>query len=206
MKEQMVNGKQYVVNSKGELIPAEGVKPIDALRDQTVEKIFDRLQDLRRRMEDAKFEAMADINEFVAIAGNEYGIKVGSIKGNLTLTSFDGNKRIMLAVGDSIDFTEGIHLAKQLIDEYLTDITKDSGADLRVLVGRAFRVKQGKLDVKRILELRNYEISDPRWKKAMDVIGDSIKISSSKQYFRLHTRSSADKPFSMFDLDFSTIN
>lgn len=205
MKTQTIDGKTYAVNGKNELVPIEGIKPIDQLRDQVIEKIEDRLMDLKQKMENAKAEAMSDINEFVNIAGEQYGVEIGGAKGNLSLTSFDGSTQIVLAMSDSLDFTEGIHVAKQLIDEYLTDLTKDSASDLRVLVSKAFKVKQGKLDVKRILELRSYNITDPRWKKAMDIISDSTKVVSSKQCFRLRKRQSADSSYALVNLDFSTI-
>lgn len=205
MKTQTIDGKTYAVNGKNELVPIEGIKPLDQLRDQTIEKIEDRLVELQQKMEDAKAEAMADINEFVHIAGEQYGVEIGGAKGNLSLTSFDGSTQIVLAMSDSLDFTEGIHVAKQLIDDYLTDLTKDSASDLRVLVSKAFKVKQGKLDVKRILELRSYNITDPRWKKAMDIISDSTKVVSSKQCFRLRKRKDADSSYALVNLDFSTI-
>ncbi|AEC02061.1 DUF3164 family protein [Parasphaerochaeta coccoides] len=205
MKTQVSDGKTYAVNAKNELVPIEAIKEIDQLRDQVIEKIEDRLIELQQKMENAKAEAMADINEFVRIAGEQHGVNIGGAKGNLSLTSFDGSTQILLAMSDSLDFTEGIHVAKQLIDEYLTDITKDAAADLRILVSKAFRVKQGKLDVKRILELRSYNIEDPRWKKAMDIISDSTKVISSKQCFRLRKRKDSDSSYALVNLDFSTI-
>lgn len=202
-EQKRIEGRTFYIDSKGGMIPEEAIRPIDLLRDQLVEGVLDRVMDMRRKMEDTKAECMADIETFINIAAEQYGVKLGGEKGNTTLTSFDGKARIVLAFSEALDLTEGVHAAKQLIDDYLTDLTKDSSSDLRTLVTNAFRVKQGKMDVKRILELRSYNITDERWKKAMDIISDSIRVASSKRCFRVHTRKG--DAFQQMNLDFSTI-
>ena len=103
---------------------------------------------------------------------------------------------------DSITFNEQIQVAKQLIDEYLDDLTKDSNPELRTIVSAAFRLRQGRIDVKSVLRLREYNISDERWRKAMDVIDDAKQIISTKKCLRLYIRNklSGDMEFQPFDL------
>jgi hypothetical protein len=73
------------------------------------------------------------------------------------------------------------------------------------MVDEAFRLDQsGNMDVKRILGLRRLNISDGRWVKAMDIISDSLKVHSSKQYFRVHERDNSGG-YRMVDLDIGTI-
>lgn len=201
---KMIDGKKYLYDGKMALVSEDAIKPVDLLRDQLVLDIQDKVMAMKRKMEDTKRECLNDIETFMNLAAAEYGVTLGGKKGNVQLTSFDGNTRVLLAISDSLDLTEGVHAAKQLIDEYLTDLTRDSSSDLKTLVSNAFRVKQGKMDVKRILELRSYNITDPRWKQAMDIISDSIKIASSKQCFRVHTRK-GEEGFQQLNLDFSTI-
>ncbi len=198
-----IRGKRFIQDPRGALVPEESVKQIDLLRDQTVRSVVERIEAMQQMMKETKEACLADIEEFVTIAADDHGVKLGGVRGNTTLTSFDGVHRITLAVSDALDLNEGVHAAKQLIDEYLEDITKDSSADLRTLVTRAFRVKQGKMDVKRILELRSYNIADPRWKKAMEIISESLRISSSRKHFRVHQRKG--DMYQQMDLDFSTI-
>lgn len=198
-----IRGQKFVENSRGALVPEESVREIDLLRDQVVRGVVEKIEKMQAFMQETKAQCLSDIEAFVTIAAEEYGVKLGGTRGNTTLTSFDGNSRVSLGISDSLDLTEGIHAAKQLIDEYLTDLTRDSSADLRTLVTNAFRVKQGRMDVKRILELRSYNISDPRWKKAMDIISDSVRVASTRQHFRVHQRK--NEVFEQMDLDFSTI-
>lgn len=202
-EKRVINGQAFLVNAQGALVPEESIRPIDLLRDQLVEDVLDKVMEMRQLMEATKQECLADIEAFIAVAAEQYGVRLGGEKGNTTLTSFDGQARIVLAFSESLDLTEGVHAAKQLIDDYLTDLTKDSSADLRTLVTNAFRVRQGKMDVKRILELRSYNITDPRWAKAMDIISDSLRVASSRRCFRVHTRKGDQ--FVQMNLDFSTI-
>ncbi len=201
---KMIDGKKYLYDGKMALVSEDAIKPVDLLRDQLVLDIQDKVMAMKRKMEDTKRECLNDIETFMSLAAAEYGVTLGGKKGNVQLSSFDGKTRVLLAISDSLDLTEGIYAAKQLIDEYLTDLTRDSSSDLKTLISQAFRVKQGKMDVKRILELRSYNITDPRWKQAMDIISDSIKIASSKQCFRIHTRK-GEEGFQQLNLDFSTI-
>lgn len=202
-EKKLIEGRAFYVDAKGGLVPEEAIKPIDLLRDQLVVGVLDKVMDMRKKMKDTKAECMADIEAFVNIAAEQYGVKLGGEKGNTTLTSFDGKSRVVLAFSEALDLTEGVHAAKQLIDDYLTELTKDSSSDLRTLVTNAFRVRQGKMDVKRILELRSYNIDDDRWKQAMDIISDSIRVASSKRCFRVHTKK--EDTFEQLNLDFSTI-
>jgi hypothetical protein len=203
MNYKQIDGKRFCIDAKGGLVPEEAIKPLDLLRDQLVSSIQDKVLAMRQKMEDTKADCLNDIEAFMNLSAEQYGVKLGGEKGNVSLTSFDGSARVVLAISESLDLTEGVHAAKQLIDEYLTDLTKDSSSDLRTLVTNAFRVKQGKMDVKRILELRSYNISDERWKKAMDIISESVRVTSSKRCFRVHSKK--DDSFQLINLDFATI-
>ena len=50
--------------------------------------------------------------------------------------------------------------------------------------------KSGKLNSNRILGLRRLNITDEKWKKAMDAISDSVQIVGSKEYIRIYRRNS----------------
>lgn len=144
--------------------------------------------DLKTRMIQEKTAVVDDILEFLNVSADQYGVKLGGDKGNLTLTSIDGNIRVEYKNSDTITFNEQIQVAKQLIDEYLDELTKDSNPELKTIVSAAFRLRQGRIDVKSVLKLREYNINDERWKKAMDIIDDAKQIVSTKKCLRLYVR------------------
>ena len=112
--------------------------------------------------------------------------------------------RIVISISESIYLDENVIAAKELIDEYLEDEIKDASFDIKQLVTSAFRVKQGVLDVRSILKLRSLRIDDERWKKAMDIIADSIVVKSSKSCLRLY-KQNAEGTMEYVPLDFAVI-
>jgi len=200
-----IDGKVFYENSRGAWVPEESIKPLDLLREQVVENIHGKIKKLREGMAKTKQEIIEEIQAFRDIAAEEYGVALGSEKGNLQMTSFDGSIRIMLAINDSLTFTEGIATAQELINQCVSDWSKGGNQNLRLMVDEAFRLDQsGNMDVKRILSLRRLNISDGRWVKAMDIISESLKVHSSKQYFRVHERDNLGN-YRMVDLDIGTM-
>jgi len=58
-----------------------------------------------------------------------------------------------------------------------------------VLVQKAFETdKDGHLSAAKIMGLLSYKIDEPEWKKAVDVIRDSIQVAGTKTYIRFYRR------------------
>ena len=90
-----------------------------------------------------------------------------------------------LASADNIEFDEQLQVAKELIDECLTEWCDGANAKLAVIVKDAFKVdRKGRLDKNRILGLRKYEIEDEKWKRAMEAIGNSVSVTGRRRYIR----------------------
>lgn len=179
----------YMKNAAGDLIAMENVKDIDLARDELVKEIAAKIKAANAQLRDLKASLMDDVDAFVALSLERYGVKLGGKKGNVTLDSFDGQFQVCRQVGENIVFDERLQAAKALIDECLRDWTRDTRGDLRTLVERTFRVdKTGKLNVGAILGLRSLEISDERWQRAMTAISDSIKVTGTRPYLRLYER------------------
>lgn len=179
----------YKQDPQGRLIPLETIRPIDIERDDLVQKLVEQARETSANLGAFKQKAFADIQAFVELSAEQYDVKVGGMKGNVTLTSFDGRFKIIRAYQDNIVFDERLQAAKALIDECLRDWTKEAGPEVRAIIDRAFEVnKQGQLNEGRILALRRVDIKDPRWKRAMDAISESIQVVGSKGYIRVYER------------------
>lgn len=206
MRPQVIDGKTYYKNGVGSLIPEELVRPIDQARDELVNDIAEKITALRLSIIDAKAACMEDIDRFVKVAAAQYGVRIGGDrKGNLTLSSYDGSTKILIAMSERIGFTEEIWAAKAILDDLIADATKDTKPFVRELVSRAFRIKQGSLDAKEILRLRSYEVHDePQWDRAMDIIDKARRIESTQPCFRIYFRDASGK-HQLLNLDFSTV-
>jgi hypothetical protein len=180
---------QFMTDSQGRQVPVELVKEIDKLRDQTVRRIADEAMKMKAILGDFKKRIRDDIHAFVELSANQYGKSWGGKKGNITLTTYDGKYRLVVAMDDNITFDERLQIARQIIGECLDKWSTDSRPEIRMLVNDAFQVdKTGKISTTRVLGLRRLEIHDPDWQKAMTAITESIQISGSKQYLRFYER------------------
>lgn len=195
----------YRKNAVGDLVHEDRIKPVDKLRDEVVKAIVDNVKLLRQSMTEFKLTTMANINDFVELSSSEYGTKFGGAKGNILLTSFDGQYQVRRAVGEHRVFDERIQTAKTLIDDCIKSWSGGADTRLMAMVEHAFRVnQQGRIDVNQVLSLRQLDIDDPKWKQAMDAIADAIQITGTSQYLRLYERQPNGK-YTQLPLDISTL-
>lgn len=202
---KVIDGKVFYEDARGSLVPEEMVKPVDQLRDQLVTKIMGEIHNLKEIMTSTKAGIIEDIEAFMELAAAEYNLTIGGKKGNLTLSSFDGMYRVSLAMNDRQSFTEGIYLGKAVIDKCIEKWSDGANANLKAIIDQAFQVNQsGRMDIRRILALRKLAINDDDWRKAMEIISDSVQVETSKQYLRTHVRDSEGK-YQMVNLDLSDL-
>lgn len=191
MKDEVIDG--YKRNAAGHLIPVDQIKPLDMLRDELVQELFKSAMELKKTCEVFRASALKKIDSLVALAAQEHGVTMGGPVGNLSLQSFDGAVKVLRAVEKYISFDEQLHVAKALIDECIKEWTAGARQELRAIIDDAFKVdSKGKLSVDRILGLRRLNIEDPRWRKAMEAISESIRIDSSKVYLRFYVKNGAE--------------
>ena len=197
--------KQYRQDARGNLVPIANMKPIDLARDDFIREAFAKILPLREQMAELKAQQMADANAFIDLSVEQYGAK-RSVKGNTTLTSFDGKQRIIIAQADVLHFDERLQAAKALIDECLNEWTQDSRAELKTFVLQAFDVsKEGKINVRKVLELRKLEIDDDKWKRAMQAIADSLHTQATREYIRYYQRNEETGKYAQVVLDFAGV-
>jgi hypothetical protein len=178
-----------MTDSQGRQVPAELVSEIDKLRDQTVRRIADEAMKMKDVLAAFKQRIRDDIYTFVELSANQYGKSWGGKKGNITLSTFDGKYRLVIAMDDQIVFDERLQVAREIIGGCLDRWSDGARPEIRMLVNDAFQVdKTGKINTARVLGLRRLEIHDSDWQKAMRAITESIQVSGSKQYLRFYER------------------
>lgn len=195
----------YRLNDKGHLIPVDKIKEIDKLRDETVKKLVGQAISLQIQMRSIKEQVFGEFHNFVELSAQEYDTQIGGKKGNVTLMSFDGKYKVQIAIQDNLVFDERLQVAKSLIDECLTEWTKDSNDNIKAIIDNAFAVdKEGKINIRRVLSLRNLNINDAKWLKAMQAISDATQVVSSKEYIRFYERGD-DGIYNQISLDFANL-
>ena len=182
--------EQFLEDAQGRLVPIAAVKPIDLKRHEAVTSIMADTFRERDRLVEFKKSIWLRVQDFLAESAKDSGArKFGSTKGNVTLTSFDGRFKVMVAVNDTVQFNEKLQVAKQLIDKCIASWSEGANENLRAIVDDAFNVgKSGLVSTSRVLGLRRLNIKDATWKKAMDAITESMQVASSKTYMRFYER------------------
>lgn len=195
----------FRMNAKGHLVPISSIKAIDSLRDETVIDMVHKALELQQQLKDIKTQIFNQFEDFVSVSAQEYDTKIGGEKGNTTLYSFDGKYKVQFAIQDNLVFDERLQIAKALVDECLHEWTADSNDNIKAIINNAFQVdKEGKINTRRVLDLRSLNIDDEKWKKAMQAIADATKIISSKEYIRFYQRDEYGK-YQVISLDFANL-
>lgn len=196
----------YRRDAQGRLVHEEQIKPVDKLRDELVHALVQRARTTHDALVQYKAAAFGEIEAFLDLSAQEYGAKIGGRKGNVSLLSFDGRYKIQRAVQESITFDERLQAARALIDECLREWTEGARPELATLVNDAFRVDtRGEIRTARVLALRRLDITDERWLRAMDAIGDACQVVGSKSYIRVYERIGDSAQYRPISLDIAGV-
>jgi len=205
---QEIGGREFILNSRGGFDPIEIVSPLDQLRDETVEDVMRQALELKADAEEKRRKIWEKITAFLSLSAENYGVQWGGVKGNVSLVSYDGLSMVQVSIGEYKAVNEGIHSAKKLVDDVLTDLTGEEGVPpaLRAIVNNFFQVNhEGKLDFRLLSQMKRWEIDDVRWVAAMVAIDKSIEVIGSSKYLRFYTRSNVDAKWQMISMDFSKL-
>lgn len=155
-----------------------------------IEDIIGDVLSTQKEMAIFKASVLEQIDDYIELMRQEYNLEmVKGKKGNMSFESFDGLKKITISVQDAISFDEKLVFAKEKIDEFLTEETRDASPAIQTLINGAFDVdKKGNVSASKILALRSYDIENPLWQEAMQIIEDSIEVTQSKSYLRFYTK------------------
>ncbi|MGZ8172849.1 MULTISPECIES: DUF3164 family protein [Methylobacter] len=184
----------YMKNALGHLIPVQLISEIDKMRDNLVREIVGKAEELAQLEQDFHDDTFGEIQAFTSLSAETYNVKLGGIKGNITLSSFDGSLQVKLAKSDVMAFNENLEAARVLVDSCIQRWAKDSNINIIALVNHAFQTDQeGKINLGRMYTLMRYEIDDAEWKLAMQALHDSIQPVNTKQYLRIYRRNDKGK-------------
>jgi len=191
----------FMKNAQGHQVPIDKISEIDRLRDSTVKELVAKAATQAQALKEFKLSAMGDVDAFVQLSAEKYGVKLGGTKGNVTLRSFDGRYKIQKAMADQLVFDERLMVAKELIKECIAEWRPGANENLMVLINSAFEVdREGKVNTGRILALRRYDIKNEKWRKAMQAISDSLEVAETKPYLRIYERQD-DGSYKLLNLD-----
>ena len=196
----------YMKNARGHLVPLADVREQDLLRDEAARSLAEMAIDLNARLKAFKAKALGDITDLVRIAGERYEVTLGGKKGNVSITTYDGEYKVQRSVADRIEFTEEIEAAKALLNSCIERWSKGANPHIRVIVDRAFSTdSKGQLKTAAVLDLMRVDIDDPEWMRAMTAIRDSIHTTGTATYVRVYRRVGDSDQYEAVSLDLAAI-
>lgn len=196
----------YRQDAQGRLVPESMIAPIDRTRDELVIELLKKAIATKQVLTAFKEQAMRDAEAFVTLSAEQYDVKLGGKKGNITLHSFDGHYKVQIAVAENIQFDERLQAAKALIDGCINEWAQNSRDEIKVLVQDAFQTdKEGKISTGRVLGLRRLNITDDKWQRAMKAIGESVQVVGSKEYIRFYQRIGSSDKYEPISLDIASL-
>lgn len=196
----------YREDTQGRLVPEGSIKPIDIERDRLVRELHKKALELHAALTAFRRLAFNDIEAFVALSVEQYGTTWGGRKGNISLLTFDGRLKVVIQRQEYISFDERLQAAKVLIDECLREWTADASPEIHAIINDAFRVdRDGNIRTAQVLALRRLNITDERWQRAMQAIGDAVQVTGSKSYIRVYERQDDSGKYASVVLDIAGV-
>jgi hypothetical protein len=196
----------FVMNAAGHLVPEHQVREHDKLRDQVARDLSAEALAISEALTQFKAKALADIDDLIAISNERFGVKLGGQRGNVSITTYNGQFKIERAMADRLTFTEEILAAKELIDICIRKWSDGANPHLRVLVDRAFSAgRHGQIKTNDILGLLRLEIDDADWKTAMGALKDAIQVNGKAVYVRVYQRVGNTERYEPINLNIAAV-
>lgn len=196
----------FLLNASGHLVPVDQVREQDILRDQVARELVAEAVDLSQRLTHFKKKALSDIEDLVRIAGERYDVQLGGKKGNVTVSTFDGQFKVVRSYAERITFTEELEAVKDLINRCITRWSEGANDNIRALIDRAFRTdSKGQIKTTAVLELLRLDIADDDWQQAMLALRDSIQVTGTAVYVRVYKRVGQSEQYAAIPLDLAAV-
>lgn len=189
----MIDGVEHIIGAKGDKTPVSMVKPQHLLEDALVREEMGHAVAISEQLSRFAAHFYENLGAYEDLLAERYNAKLGGAKGNKTLFSHDGTMKITVQIADLVVFGPELQIAKELVDECLTEWTAGSGDELKAVVQRAFNVdKEGQINRAALYHLLRLEIEHERWQAAMQAIKDAMQTVGSKRYVRFYRRETPD--------------
>ena len=198
----MKNNK-YLLDEYGNQVQKKYIDKAIVKRDAVVERLIKKAMKLQKQMQDFKEYANKEVEKYIKFLHDWNEMDFVEFKGNLKLTNFGKNKKVMVQIHNKLTFNENLMLAKEKIDECISKWVKSD--QVKRIVETAFRTdKYGNVDAKAILKLKQLDFNDADWSAAMDLLNNAIEVESTKQYITFYIKDDKDN-WKTISLNFSAL-
>ncbi len=204
MVKKEFSGK-VMINSRGNEVPVEMVRKDHLKRDRVVDKIFGKAKSFESKMNIAKEKIFDDVNSFQKFWRKYHKSEKVEDLNNLTLSNYANTKRVVIKTNDIIQLDDTRQLAEAKIKSCLKKWGQNAHPFLKQVVDELFKTnKEGLVNVTDLRALKQYEINDPEWVEAMDLLSKSETPIGKRQYIILQERVNQNAKWKTLNLNFSS--
>jgi len=182
-----------MVNRKGHDVPVNLIDDHELHEHEVVLDIHWFATQLMAQIARFRGHTVDDLGVLMELKREKYGIVPRGLqeggRGNVSFTTFDGKTKVEISVQDYVEFGAELQVAKELVDQYIAEVSEGVSDEVHVLLNHAFDVdKKGKVNRAALYTLRSLKIDHPVWAKAMQAITDSQRVQSTREFIRISER------------------
>ncbi len=182
-----LEGKTYWREPEGSLVPASLVKPAKLLEDDFVRTVVSGALSVSGSISRFKSLSFCEAQALLDTLAQDYGAKMGGVKGNVSFYSFDREWLVEIRVQERIAVNVGIEIAKSLLNEWLSEA--EASDEVKAVINRVFALDdQGRVRVAELVRLRGYEIRHPKWTAALRAINEAMETVGKTEYLSVKRR------------------
>lgn len=173
-------------NTKGMMIPANMMTEQNILKDYVATLLVDLAITYNQALENFKhycFSILTQYRKRMAMINN-----TEEPSGGITVTTYDGTKKVESYWHEFTDYGEGLKQAKELMGNVISEGSQEMDSILQKIFLDAFSLNKGQISVTKILNLCSYQVNDDRWRKAVDIIRSDSNLRTRKEYIRFQLR------------------
>jgi len=180
--------KKMYLSPKGEPVSGQWMKDKNMARQYITDKFIPKAKRLAADLLKLRTDIAATLRAYKLWDAATYNVKIGEA-GNITVTSFDGNKRVELRSHPTVIYSEtSIEVAKDLMGQVIDENTSEVAQALRELFMEAFTPKKSGLSLVSITTLMSYDIPDERWQTAVKALNEGRQVVDRAYYVEVSTR------------------
>lgn len=191
-----------LIDPFGRAVPFAYVKPYDRMRDRQVNRVFCEAIKLRGAIEKFVADSISAVGKVTDLR------EKASERGNISVTSFDGRRRVSIRQQYHIVFDARVAHARDLMLGYINGVVaKVSGDDavaIKALIDEAFKATpNGILSAGRVLALIKMNINNADWREAVNILKDSLTPVAGKRYLVVEFKTDHNSDWESIRLDIS---
>lgn len=186
---------------------ASRMKARELLVSDMAEAMVSEAVETQAMLRAAKERWFADVDAFIQLVLEEYGVRLSGARGGNTFENHDFTRKVQISVADQKSVNQAIIPAQALVNEILDELTDQSVPDMRKIVNSAFsrHPASGRISIERILALKNWDLDHPRWPSAKEALSDAVETIGSRMYLRFYRRETSREPWQQVELNFSRL-